>query len=67
VLAAIEDGRLRTYAVDAFATEPPPMTPLLRHERVLATPHVGGYTAGSVRRATAAAVTNLLAALEETR
>jgi D-3-phosphoglycerate dehydrogenase len=35
----------------------------LQHERVLATPHIGGYTTGSVRRATTIAVENLLAVL----
>lgn len=63
VLAALQDGRLSAYAVDAFDTEPPELTPLLRHERVLATPHIGGFTDGSVRRATAQAVENLLAVL----
>jgi D-3-phosphoglycerate dehydrogenase len=67
VLAALEDGRLAAYAVDAFDTEPPPLTPLLRHERVVATPHVGGFTGASVRRATALAVENLLAVLAEVR
>ena len=63
VLAALEDGVLSTYAVDAFDVEPPPVTDLLRHERVVATPHVGGYTGASVRRATEQAVANLLTAL----
>jgi D-3-phosphoglycerate dehydrogenase / 2-oxoglutarate reductase len=63
VLAALEDGTLSAYAVDAFDSEPPELSPLLQHERVLATPHIGGYTTGSVRRATALAVENLLAAL----
>ena len=63
VLAALEDGTLSAYAVDAFDSEPPELTPLLRHERVLATPHIGGYTSASVRRATALAVDNLLAVL----
>jgi len=63
VLAALEDGTLSAYAVDAFDSEPPELTPLLQHERVLATPHIGGYTARSVRRATALAVDNLLAVL----
>jgi D-3-phosphoglycerate dehydrogenase / 2-oxoglutarate reductase len=63
VLAALEDGTLSAYAVDAFDFEPPELTPLLQHERVLATPHIGGYTTGSVRRATALAVENLLAVL----
>jgi D-3-phosphoglycerate dehydrogenase len=65
VLAALEDGRLRAYAVDAFDAEPPEPTPLLRHDRVIATPHLGGYTHASVRRATSMAVQNLLAVLEE--
>lgn len=63
VLAALEDGTLSAYAVDAFDTEPPELTPLLQHEHVLATPHIGGYTTGSVRRATTLAVENLLAVL----
>jgi D-3-phosphoglycerate dehydrogenase len=67
VLAALEDGRLAAYAVDAFDTEPPALTPLLRHERVVATPHVGGFTGASVRRATTQAVENLLAVLAEAR
>jgi D-3-phosphoglycerate dehydrogenase len=62
-LAALEDGTLAAYAVDAFDSEPPELTPLLQHERVLATPHIGGYTTGSVRRATTIAVENLLAVL----
>ena len=66
VLAALADGRLSAYAVDAFDSEPPELTPLLQHERVLATPHIGGYTTGSVRRATTLAVENLLAVLGPT-
>lgn len=60
VLAALNDGRLSAYAVDAFAAEPPELTPLLRHERVIATPHIGAYTDASVRRATSMAVESLL-------
>jgi D-3-phosphoglycerate dehydrogenase / 2-oxoglutarate reductase len=67
VLAALQDGRLSAYAVDAFETEPPELNALLRHERVIATPHVGGFTGASVRRATEQAVDNLLAVLRETR
>jgi len=63
VLAALQEGRLAGYGVDAFDKEPPDPSPLLRHERVIATPHVGAFTAESVSRATRAAVDNLLGAL----
>jgi D-3-phosphoglycerate dehydrogenase len=63
VLAALQNDRLSAYAVDAFDAEPPEITPLLRHERVLATPHIGGYTRASVARATTEAVHNMLTAL----
>ncbi len=63
VLAALGSGKLAGYAVDAFETEPPAAHPLLAHERVVTTPHVGAYTAESVARATRVAVDNLLAAL----
>jgi D-3-phosphoglycerate dehydrogenase len=64
VLAALCSGALSAYAVDAFETEPPELTDLLRHERVIATPHLGGYTGESVRRSTEQAVRNLLTVLE---
>lgn len=63
VLDALDSGHLRAYAVDAFATEPPTDLRLVRHERVIATPHVGGFTAESVERATTQAVDAILAAL----
>ena len=64
VLAALLSGRLGAYAVDAFDTEPPQLNELLRHERTILTPHLGGYTAASTRRATELSVANLLATLE---
>lgn len=63
VLNALNTGRLAGYAVDAYETEPPPPSPLHRHDRVIATPHIGAFTAESVSRATRVAVDNLLAAL----
>jgi D-3-phosphoglycerate dehydrogenase len=63
VLEALQEGRLAGYAVDAYDKEPPDPSPLLAHERVISTAHIGAYTAESVSRATRAAVDNLLAAL----
>jgi D-3-phosphoglycerate dehydrogenase / 2-oxoglutarate reductase len=63
VLAALQDGRLAGYGVDAYETEPPAPSLLIAHDRVIATPHVGAFTAESVSRATRVAVDNLLSAL----
>lgn len=64
VLAALADGRLTAYAVDAFDAEPPEPTALLQHPRTIATPHLGAFTDASISRATSAAVDNLLEALD---
>lgn len=63
VLAALDAGSLSAYATDTADAESPDLAPLLRHERVIATPHIGAYTEESVARATAVAVENLLQAL----
>jgi len=63
VLAALESGRLSGYAVDAYESEPPQMTPLYRHPKVIMTSHIGGFTDESVHRATAGAVDNILEVL----
>lgn len=60
---ALDDGRLGGYGVDVFDKEPPGPGPLIGHDRVILSAHVGGYTAESVSRATRVAVENLLAAL----
>lgn len=63
MLAALERGAVDVYATDVFAEEPPQDLALARHERVIATSHIGGFTDESVERATSIAVANLLAAL----
>jgi len=64
MLAALDQGRLMGFATDVFPEEPPRSTALVRHPRVIATPHVGGFTDESVAQATRVAVDNLLNALE---
>lgn len=66
MLAALESGQVAGLATDVFRKEPPELSPLLMHERVILTPHAGGFTEESVDRATRAAVDNLLRVLEAT-
>jgi D-3-phosphoglycerate dehydrogenase len=65
-LAALRSSRLACYAVDVFDTEPPRLSALLQHDDVILTPHIGGFTVDSVRRASRMAVENLLHALTTT-
>ncbi|HCJ95196.1 MAG TPA: oxidoreductase [Sphaerochaeta sp.] len=57
---ALERGQVLAYATDAFAKEPPEIDALFNHERVVLTPHLGGFTKESVERATVAAVDNIV-------
>ncbi|HVA28952.1 MAG TPA: phosphoglycerate dehydrogenase [Candidatus Baltobacteraceae bacterium] len=54
LLVALEGGALRRVAIDVFAQEPPPEASasrrLMMHERVVATPHLGGSTYEALER-----------------
>lgn len=63
LIEALDAGRIASYAADVFAQEPPRSLALAGHPGVIATSHVGGFTAESVDRATEVAVENLLAEL----
>lgn len=64
LIEALDSGRMTAYATDVFDQEPPTSLTLASHPRVIATSHIGGYTAESVDRATRIAALNLVSALD---
>ncbi len=64
VLAALESGRLAGAGIDVWEREPAPSDhPLLRHPRVVATPHMAAFTNEGRRRSHVAAAQLVIAAL----
>ncbi len=63
VLAALDSGKVFCYGVDAFDPEPPGVTPLTSHPKVICTSHIGGFTKESVLRAATMASKNIVAEL----
>jgi len=45
VLEALDSGKVAGFALDVYENEPPGLTPLIAHERVVASPHIGASTA----------------------
>jgi D-3-phosphoglycerate dehydrogenase len=64
VLAALENNQVAGLATDVYAQEPPEDFSLVKHDRVIATPHLGGFTGDSVDRATTGAVENIINTLQ---
>lgn len=64
LLAALDAGRPAGAGLDVLAHEPPPPDdPILKHPKVLVTPHIAGTTAESTGRMGHQAVRNALAVL----
>jgi D-3-phosphoglycerate dehydrogenase / 2-oxoglutarate reductase len=49
LLAALDDGRLAGAALDVLADEPPPVSGLIGHDRVVVTPHSAWYSEEAFR------------------
>jgi D-3-phosphoglycerate dehydrogenase len=63
LLAALEAGHLGGAALDVYAEEPPPNLDLVRHPRVVATPHIGAQTGEAQERIAVETARMVLAAL----
>lgn len=63
LLAALESGQVAGAALDVFADEPPGLTPLVAHERVIASPHIAAQTVEAQRRAAEDIAAEILRAL----
>ncbi len=64
LLAALESGSLGGAALDVFSTQPPEVdNPLLRHPRLVATPHMGAHTDGATNAMGWMALNDCLAVL----
>ena len=67
VLKSLDAGGMFGYGVDAFDPEPPGVTPLTSHPRVVCTSHIGAFTTESVMRAASQAAENIVKKLSGTR
>ena len=62
---ALENGELRGAALDVFENEPPGLTPIIQHPRVIVTPHVSAQTKESQAQTGIDVANEVLAALSE--
>ncbi|HEX2993428.1 MAG TPA: hydroxyacid dehydrogenase [Anaerolineales bacterium] len=64
LLDALNSGKVAGAALDVFGKEPPGLTELVSHPRVIDTPHIGAQTAEAQSRAAEDIASEVLAALQ---
>jgi len=64
LVSSLESGQVAAAALDVFSTEPPGLTALVAHPRVIATPHLGAQTQEAQIRAAINIAEEVLAALQ---
>jgi len=65
LLAALNSGKVAGVALDVFGTEPPGLTELVKHPKVIVTPHIGAQTIEAQIRAAEDIAHEVLAALSD--
>jgi len=65
LLDALNSGKVAGAALDVFGQEPPGLTEIVSHPRVIATPHVGAQTAEAQIRASEDIANEMLSALQD--
>ena len=63
LLRALDSGQLAGAAIDVFREEPPGENPLLSHDKVIVTPHLGALTEEAQERAATDVAEQVLAVL----
>ena len=65
LLASLNSGKVAGAALDVFATEPPGLSDLVSHPKVIGTPHIGAQTVEAQTRAAHDIAEEVLAALAD--
>jgi len=63
LIRALDEGRVAGAAIDVFREEPPGESPLLTHDRIIVTPHLGALTEEAQERVAVDVAEQVLAVL----